>query len=218
MDDELKKERLRLGIYIQEKRELAKLSQSEFGKRIGKNASTVSRYETGSVSITDEMKKKIAEVLNVDYYDMPGTVPPPRTNMIVSTHKVPLLGAIVAGEPLETYEDIEEIGARDDIIQKYPNVYALKVHGESMNRKITNGSIVYVNPQKELYNGEIGVIRINGTETTMKRFHKLNDGILLEPESWLPDYQSKIYRGLEAEELHIDGKVVSWAADPRETL
>lgn len=87
-----------------------------------------------------------------------------------------------------------------------------------MNKKITNGSIVYVNPQKELNNDELGVIRINGTETTMKRFHKLSDGLLLEPESWLPEFKSKIYRGLDAEELHIDGKVVSWAADPRETL
>ncbi|MDT2668481.1 LexA family protein [Enterococcus dongliensis] len=217
MNGEIKEERLRLGIYIQENRESLNLSQSEFGKLIGKNASTVSRYETGSVSITDEMKKKIADVLGVDYYDMPGT-PAPQTKLIVSKHTVPLLGAIVAGEPLETYEVVEEIGVRDDVIQKYPKAYALKVHGESMNKKITNGAIVYVNPQKELNNGEIGVIRINGTETTMKRFHKLNDGILLEPESWLPEFQSKIYRGLDAEELHIDGKIVSWAADPRETL
>lgn len=218
MNENIKEERLRLGIYIQEKRESLNLSQAEFGRRIGKNASTVSRYETGSVSITDEMKKKIADVLEVDYYNLPGTPQPPQTKMLISKHTVPLLGAIVAGEPLETYEIVEEIGVRDDVIQKYPNAYALKVHGESMNKRITNGSIVYVNPQKELNNGEVGVIRINGTETTMKRFHKLSDGILLEPESWLPEFQSKIYRGFDAEDLHIDGKVVSWAADPRETL
>lgn len=213
IDNLIKKE---LGVFIQQARDNIGMSQAEFSRRLKKDPSTVSRYEKGTVAISDETKKKIAEILQVDYYSMPGTPKP--TNMIVSAATVPLIGAVVAGEPLETYEDVEEIGVREDVIRKYPNAYALKVHGESMNRKITNGSIVYVNPQKELNNGEIGIIRINGSETTMKRFHKLSDGILLEPESWLPEYQSKIYRGLDAEELHIDGKVVSWAADPQETL
>ena len=101
-----------------------------------------------------------------------------------------------------------------DVDRAFPNAYFLVVRGDSMNKIISEGMYVLINPCEELNNGEIGVIRVNGTEATLKRFYKMGDCIMLQPESTNPEHKIQTYTSEEEiESISILGKLV-WAMTP----
>ena len=93
---------------------------------------------------------------------------------------IPLAGAIAAGAPLETYEDVERVDFGE--MFGHGDYYALKVRGESMiEDHIEDGDFVVVRKQQTAQEGQIVVALIDGCETTLKRFHKDSDRFRLEP-------------------------------------
>lgn len=99
--------------------------------------------------------------------------------------KVPLLGKITAGSPIEAIEMPDEYF--DLPISLVPNkeqVFTLLVSGESMiNKGIYNGDIVIVQKQKVARNGDIVVAMTMDNEVTLKTFYKESDYIRLQPEN-----------------------------------
>lgn len=99
--------------------------------------------------------------------------------------KVPLLGKITAGSPIEAIEMPDEYF--DLPISLVPNkeqVFTLSVSGESMiNKGIYDGDIVIVQKQKVARNGDIVVAMTMDNEVTLKTFYKESDHIRLQPEN-----------------------------------
>lgn len=99
--------------------------------------------------------------------------------------KVPLLGKITAGSPIEAIENPGEFF--DLPISLVPNreqVFTLKVSGESMiNRGIFDNDIVIVQKQNTARNGDIVVAMTMDNEVTLKTFYKEKDYIRLQPEN-----------------------------------
>lgn len=99
--------------------------------------------------------------------------------------KVPLLGKITAGSPIEAIEMPDEYF--DLPISLVPNkeqVFTLLVSGESMiNKGIYDGDIVIVQKQKVARNGDIVVAMTMDNEVTLKTFYKESDHIRLQPEN-----------------------------------
>ena len=125
-----------------------------------------------------------------------------------------LKGAIAAGVPLEMFEVPDSVQVPVDVDRAFPNAYFLVVRGDSMNKIISEGMYVLIDPCEELNNGEIGVIRVNGTEATLKRFYKMGDCIMLQPESTNPEHKIQTYTSEEEiESISILGKLV-WAMTP----
>lgn len=93
--------------------------------------------------------------------------------------KLPLLGSVAAGVPLQAEEqqDELEIGA---LFGGSKN-FALRVKGESMiEDHIADGDIVIIKEQPVARNGERVVAMVDG-EATLKRFYKEKNRIRLEP-------------------------------------
>ncbi len=99
--------------------------------------------------------------------------------------KVPLLGKITAGSPIEAIEQPNEFfDLPVSLIPNREQVFTLKVSGESMiNRGIYDGDIVIVQKQKMARNGEIVVAMTMDNEVTLKTFYKEKDHIRLQPEN-----------------------------------
>ncbi len=99
--------------------------------------------------------------------------------------KVPLLGKVTAGSPIEAIENPDEFFTLPaNLIPAKETVFTLKVSGESMiNAGILDGDIVIVQKQKVARNGEIVVAMTEENEVTLKRFYKENDHIRLQPEN-----------------------------------
>ena len=125
-----------------------------------------------------------------------------------------LKGAIAAGMPLEMFEVPDIVQVPIDVDTAFPKAYFLIVKGDSMNKVISEGMYALIDPCEELNNGEIGVIRVNGTEATLKRFYRMGDYIMLQPESTNPEHKNQIYTTKEEiEMISILGKLV-WAMTP----
>jgi len=99
--------------------------------------------------------------------------------------KVPLLGKVTAGSPIEAIENPNEFFTLPaNLIPAKETVFTLKVSGESMiNAGILDGDIVIVQKQKVARNGDIVVAMTEENEVTLKRFFKEDDHIRLQPEN-----------------------------------
>lgn len=99
--------------------------------------------------------------------------------------KVPLLGKITAGNPIEAIENPDELFSLPaSLIPKRESIFTLKVSGDSMiNAGIYDGDVVIVQRQQVARNGEIVVAMNFDNEVTLKTYYKEKDHIRLQPEN-----------------------------------
>lgn len=123
---------------------------------------------------------------------------------------VSLYGSIAAGIPLAMVQYDEELPIPTVLHERYPDAFYLKVKGESMNRVLPNGCYALVDPSSDTVDGKVHAVRVGNTEATIKRVHKLNNGISLEPDSYDPTYKTRIFDYADDKEETLDpiGRVV----------
>ncbi|PIE90445.1 MAG: repressor LexA [Acidobacteria bacterium] len=94
--------------------------------------------------------------------------------------RVPLLGKIAAGAPIEAIEVPEEIDIPESVFNGQDG-FALRVEGQSMIEDgIHHGDLVFVKRQTTAFNGQTVVALVNG-EATLKRYYHEGDRIRLQP-------------------------------------
>jgi len=99
--------------------------------------------------------------------------------------KVPLLGKVTAGNPIEAIERPNEFfNLPKELVPSTSTVFTLEVSGESMiNKGIFDGDYVIVQKQNTARNGDIVVAMTEENEVTLKTFYKEEDHIRLQPEN-----------------------------------
>ncbi len=117
--------------------------------------------------------------------------------------KVPLLGKVTAGTPIEAIERPDETFSLPvELLGNKKEVFTLTVSGESMiNVGIYDGDILIVERQNTARNGDTVVAMNKDNEATVKTFYKENGYFRLQPEN---DTMEPII----LEEVTILGKVV----------
>jgi repressor LexA len=106
---------------------------------------------------------------------------PPRSRTRQS-ERLPLMGRIAAGMPVETTENPESISLGDIIGNR--EVFALQVRGESMrDEHIVDGDYVLVERTSIARQGDIVVALVRGSETTLKRFYLEGSLVRLQPSN-----------------------------------
>ena len=96
--------------------------------------------------------------------------------------KIPILGLIAAGNPIEAIENCDDyINIPQTMMRGSGTHFGLKVEGESMiDLGINDGDLAIIRSQKTANKGEIVAAVIDG-EATLKTFIKNEDKILLLP-------------------------------------
>jgi SOS regulatory protein LexA len=123
---------------------------------------------------------------------------------VESMVKIPVLGCIQAGQPIEMIENNEGYTLVDPNILHGKQGFALRVKGDSMiGDRIHDGDIVIVAKQEEVHPHEIAVVAVNGDHATLKRVKRHGDMCMLIPSN--PAMQPQL---VPAEDVHIIGKVV----------
>jgi DNA (cytosine-5)-methyltransferase 1 len=115
-------------------------------------------------------------------------------NDSASIQKVPLIGTIAAGSPIEAIEHIEEY---IDVagLPKNATFYALKVVGNSMiDEGIFDGDTVIIKEQSSAQNGQTVVALIDDNQATLKKIYKEDKRFRLQPanQSLLPFYRDEV--------------------------
>lgn len=178
--------------------------------KIGK--SSISTYLSGAYEPKQKNIYRIASALNVDEAWLMGfDVQMDRKNTSIETNKgvkIPVLGTVPAGIPIEAVEDIIDYEEITVEMAKEGEFFGLQIKGDSMEPRICEGDVVIVRKQDDAESGDLVVAMINGNEATCKRLMKYKDGIRLMPNN--PAYEPLYYSNKEIEEkpVKIIGKVV----------
>lgn len=116
---------------------------------------------------------------------------------------IPLLGTVIAGQPVFAYENYEEYYSFPLGEFRGEDLFMLHVQGTSMiNAGICDGDKIIVRRQQTAADGEI-VVALVGESATVKRLFRRNGKIILHPENEvLDDFV------FNPEEVSILGKVV----------
>jgi repressor LexA len=98
--------------------------------------------------------------------------------------KIPVLGRVAAGLPINAVENHEgSLVVDPSFLKKSENAFALRVKGDSMiNAGINDKDLVIVSPNEQAKNGDIIVALIND-EATIKKFEIINNKIRLIAEN-----------------------------------
>ena len=99
--------------------------------------------------------------------------------------KVPLLGKIACGNPIEAIENPNEFfDIPANLIPPKETIFTLMCSGDSMiNAGIFDGDYVIVQKQHVAKNGDIVVALTSEGEATLKTFYKETNHIRLQPEN-----------------------------------
>jgi repressor LexA len=115
--------------------------------------------------------------------------------------RLPLVGRIAAGSPIEAIEDRETLDL-EALFRRRRDVFVLRVTGDSMiDEHIRDGDYVVCERRSQPRNGETVVALLQDGEATLKRFYREKKRIRLQPAN--PDFKP-IY----AREVDVQGVVV----------
>lgn len=200
---------------IRELRKNRCMTMKELGAIVGLAESTISQYETGKREPDNETLLRLGEFFNtsVDYLLGRETVAggPPEPS-VPGSKWIPVIGTIPAGTPVEAIEEILDYEEITPQMASQGEHFALKIKGQSMEPKISDGDVVIVRKQDDCENGEIAVVLVNGDEATVKRIKKGPESLMLIPNN--PAYEPMFYSNAEIESLPVSiiGKVVELRA------
>ena len=192
-----------LRYYIQ----LSKKTQKEICKDLNFKEMTFSDWVNAKTYPRIDKIEKMAQYFGIEKSDL--IEKRKRTASTTTSILIPVLGRIVAGEPIDAITDIidyEEITPR--MAQKGKH-FALVVKGNSMEPTLREGDVVIVRQQSEVENGEIAIVLVNGNEATVKEVKEAPAGITLIGHN-VAVYTPHFYTREQIESLPITilGKVV----------
>ena len=126
--------------------------------------------------------------------------------------RVPVYGNVAAGIPIEAITDIEDYEEISQEMAEKGEYAALRIHGDSMEPKMSDGDVVIVRLQETIESGETAIVMVNGGDATCKKIMRTDEGIMLVSTN--PKYAPMFYSNKQIEELpvRIWGKVLELRA------
>lgn len=200
---------------IKKRRNELNITQAELAQSCGVGISTIRKWESGDL---DQMKRDkialLAKALNISPLVLFGledlehsSTPPLKCDE--AYNKLTVYGKVCAGDGFEAFED-----PLDEIINPYPNAkgefFALQVKGDSMNKVVDDGLYAIIKKEPIVNNGEIAVVLIDHQLGMLKRFYRVDDMVILRPDSTNPDHKPLTFVGEQINEIKILGKFVGF--------
>lgn len=188
--------------------DLYQKSRSDICKDLGFAYTTFTSWETGVNYPRIDKIEMMADYFHIEKSDLIED----KTDKPSSPAKgirIPVLGRVAAGIPIEAITDIEDWEEIPQSMAKTGEYFALKIAGKSMEPRMMDGDVVIVRRQSDVDSGDIAVVLVNGNDATVKQISKSDAGLTLI--GWNPSvYTPKTYNKKECKELPVTilGKVV----------
>ena len=187
-----------LGEWIKNYRDTHSLSMQDMADMCGFSKAYIGQLEKGvnpstgkPISPTIQAFDKIARAVGLDLDAFLKelddtqlvTLLPDKKKEPTSYHakgvRIPVLGRVAAGIPIEAVTDVEDWEEIPESMAKNGEYFALRIQGDSMLPEIRQGDIVIVQKQPCVESGEIAIVLINGNDATCKKIQKQESGITL---------------------------------------
>ncbi len=118
--------------------------------------------------------------------------------------RLPLVGSIAAGQPIEAVEDRRFVDLENlfTAARGGNNTFVLQVRGDSMiDEQIRDGDYVVVQQRNTARNGETVVALVDDGEATLKKFYREGGHIRLQPAN-------EAYEPIIVDQCQIQGVVI----------
>lgn len=189
------------------------LTQNDLAEKIKVNKQTISQYERGVRRPDFDTLNELCDFFNVSsdfllgksdvtvrLLDMDSlSVLSDNDRISLGKYRIPVVATVAAGEPIFSEESILEWIDYD----KDPRgeVFGLRIKGDSMIPRISDGDTIVVDKSAVWEDGDIVVVTVNGNDGTCKRIRKYKDGISLI--SLNPSYEPIFFTKSQVEELPV---------------
>ena len=159
-NENLRKRRVELG-----------LTQAQLGDKLNLAESTISLYESGKRFPDKDTIKELSKVLQTPISILMGES--------VKGFRVPVLGNVPAGIPLEAITDIIDYEEISPALASCGEYFALRIKGDSMAPRICDGDVVIVTKESMVDSGDVAIVLVNGNEATCKEVQFSKAGLTL---------------------------------------
>lgn len=188
---------------LKELRTQRHMLQKDVAQKLGIDRTTYAKYESGASEPNHETLLKLSELFDVSADYLLGRELSPNVSPASHALRVPVLGVIQAGVPIDAIEDIldwEEVpaswgsGGRE--------YFGLRVKGDSMYPKYLEGDTVILRKGSACDSGDDCAVLVNGDAATLKQVILREDGAVeLRPVN--PTYPPRTYSPAEIESLPV---------------
>lgn len=188
---------------IKELRQSKKLRQSDLATKLKVSQATLSNWESGRYEPDFDTLRMMSDYFQVSVDYLLGREMTQNISPTSDALRVPVLGVIQAGVPIDAIEDIldwEEVpsawgsGGRE--------YFGLRVRGDSMYPKYLDGDTVILRKERTCDSGDDCAVLVNGDAATLKQVILAEDGSLeLRPVN--PTYPPRTYSPAEIESLPV---------------
>ncbi len=194
---------------IAEARKAQGISQQELAEALNSSQKQIHLYESGKRDPKAETVIRIAQYLNTTVSYLLGL-----EKQQSQDNTAPVYAHLIETrkEEVESADRYQEVTTT--LYKAHKQAFWLVVRGNSMNRLFPDGSLVLIDPEVKVKNGEVGAIHLRDHEAILKRIYFEEDGVRLCPESYDDQYHDVFIRDVDDErrKLIIIGKVVSFTA------
>lgn len=184
------------------------LTQHQLSKILNVSESTVGKWILEKSLPRMGVIQKLSEYFNVPKsYFLEKQDNPEKS--ITKGVRIPILGRVVAGIPIEAITDIEGYEEITPKMASLGEYFALKIKGHSMEPQILDNDVVICKCQSDVESGDIAIILVNGDEATCKQIKKSPEGVTLigfNPVVYPPHFYSN--KEIETLPVNVIGKVV----------
>ena len=192
-----------LGQRLKALRAARQISQKDLAAQLFVSPQAVGKWEREEATPNPETVRKLSELFDVSADYLLGRELSPNASPASHALRVPVLGVIQAGIPMDAIEDIldwEEVpvswasGGRE--------YFGLRVKGDSMYPKYLEGDTVILRKDSACDTGDDCAVLVNGDAATLKQVLLREDGVVeLRPVN--PTYPPRTYSPAEIESLPV---------------
>lgn len=198
---------------LKNRRKELNLTMKQVADFVGVSEATVSRWESGNIANMGRDKiALLSQILKITPGAIAGYDSYQREFNRKSGVKIPVLGLVRAGIPMDAVEYIIDYEEISEDMARQGEFFALQIKGDSMEPKISDGDVVIVRKQPDIESGETAIVLVNGDEATIKKVQKFTGGINLIPSNPAYDVMTFTNEQIEKLPVRILGKVVELRA------
>ena len=195
------------------------ISQAKLADVFGFTQQAVGRWEQGQSTPDYDTLVKLSNFFNVSTDYLLGRSDSPTGSCFVDiahspkekTTRIPVLGRVAAGIPIEAIEDIIDYEELNTSLPQFRTgtFFGLVVRGHSMTPTLRDKDVIIVRQQEDIDSGDLAVVLVGNEDATVKEVKKGMQGITLighNPSVYTPTFYSN--KEIQTLPVRILGKVV----------